>query len=122
MSDAGTNIPLEIGYTNHRGAWSVRRIVPLRIWFGVTAWHHEPQWLLEAFDLDKQANRDFAICDFGQDVNGGLVAMLEAKRALQDIGPTPTHDKAGDRFRLMQGVDKAGRILGAAISKLTKGS
>lgn len=47
-------------YVNHRGECGTRRARPIRLWFGSTAWHPEPQWLMEAFDLDRQATRDFA--------------------------------------------------------------
>jgi predicted DNA-binding transcriptional regulator YafY len=50
-----------IVYTNHRGETSVRRIVPKRIWFGKTAWHPEEQWILNAFDVDRGADRGFAM-------------------------------------------------------------
>jgi len=51
-------------YTNWRGETSVRTITPIRVWFGSTDWHPEPQWLLRAFDHDKNAERDFALKDF----------------------------------------------------------
>lgn len=52
---------VQFTYTNHRGETSLRKILPIRLWFGSTAWHPDPQWLLEGFDLDKQATRDFAM-------------------------------------------------------------
>jgi hypothetical protein len=36
-------------------------IRPIRIWFGASSWRREPQWLMEAFDVDKKATRDFAL-------------------------------------------------------------
>lgn len=48
-------------YYNHKGEHAQRRVRPIRIWFGSTAWHTESQWFLEAFDLDRQATRDFAM-------------------------------------------------------------
>jgi hypothetical protein len=48
-------------YTNHRGESGTRRIVPTRIRWGSTAWHTRPQWLMDAFDLDKGAERTFAL-------------------------------------------------------------
>lgn len=48
-------------YVNHRGEKSQRRVRPIRLWHGSTAWHSQPQWLLEAFDLDKMETRDFAM-------------------------------------------------------------
>jgi hypothetical protein len=50
-----------VSYINHKENLSLRRIRPIRIWFGSTAWHPEPQWFLEVFDLDKMETRDFAM-------------------------------------------------------------
>ena len=50
-------------YTNYRGETAVRQVLPKRIWFGKTDWHPEEQWLLDAFDIEKQADRSFAIKD-----------------------------------------------------------
>lgn len=52
-----------IRYCNHAGVESIRRIEPLRVWFGTTRWHPERQWMLRAIDLDKDAMRDFALRD-----------------------------------------------------------
>lgn len=57
--------PIEFGYTNYRGEYSIRRAVPVRVYFGSTEWHPEPQWLMSAFDLEKGADRDFALKDIG---------------------------------------------------------
>ena len=59
--DAGKAVT--ILYTNYRGERGKRFIVPRSIWFGCTEWHPENQWLLEAYDLDKQALRSFALQD-----------------------------------------------------------
>lgn len=56
--------PLEIGYTNYRGEFAVRCIVPISFWYGSTDWHPDPQWLVKAYDADKGAERDFAFKDF----------------------------------------------------------
>lgn len=52
-----------IDYTNFRGERALRRIRPLRIEFKATEWHQDPQWILEAIDLDKEAVRSFAMDD-----------------------------------------------------------
>lgn len=57
---------ITISYTNWRGEHTVRNITPSHLWFGITQWHPEPQWLIRAFDHDKQAERDFALSGFGQ--------------------------------------------------------
>lgn len=48
---------VEIVYVNWRGEQAVRSIVPMRIHFGTSPWHAEPQWLLHAQDLDKGVDR-----------------------------------------------------------------
>lgn len=52
-----------IRYTNYRGETAERRIIPMRIRFGSSEWHPEEQWLLDAFDLDRGADRSFALKD-----------------------------------------------------------
>lgn len=54
---------IEMVYTNWKGETGVRRIKPLNIWFGSTEFHPEEQLLLTAIDLDKNAERTFAVCD-----------------------------------------------------------
>jgi predicted DNA-binding transcriptional regulator YafY len=48
-------------YVDERGETCTRRVLPERIWFGCTDWHREPQWLLDAFDVDRRAVRSFAM-------------------------------------------------------------
>lgn len=50
-------------YRNWRGEASWRQVIPFYVWFGKTEWHPEPQWLLRAFDVDRRADRDFAMKD-----------------------------------------------------------
>lgn len=57
--------PVTLTYTNWRGETAARTLIPLYVWFGSTEWHPEPQWLLRATDIDKGAERDFALKDFG---------------------------------------------------------
>jgi predicted DNA-binding transcriptional regulator YafY len=52
-----------IDYINWEGKRALRRILPQKIFFGSTNWHKKPQWLLKATDLDKGAERDFALKD-----------------------------------------------------------
>jgi len=54
---------VKILYTNYRGETAIRKIIPDKIWFGKTDWHPVNQWLLNAFDLDKNAERSFALKD-----------------------------------------------------------
>lgn len=54
---------VEILYTNYRGETGRRKIIPEKIWFGSTEWHKEPQYLLDAHDVEKNALRNFAMKD-----------------------------------------------------------
>jgi predicted DNA-binding transcriptional regulator YafY len=54
---------VKIVYTNWRGETAERTIEPIQIWFGGTEWHKEEQWLLKATDVEKGAERDFALKD-----------------------------------------------------------
>lgn len=54
---------VKIKYKNYREIISQRLIEPIQIRFGSTEWHPEPQWLLRAFDISKNAEREFAIKD-----------------------------------------------------------
>ena len=51
----------QIDYTNWNGKHGTRNIVPVRIFWGKTEFHPKNQWLLEAYDLDKNAGRIFAM-------------------------------------------------------------
>lgn len=54
---------VEIDYTNWKGVRAKRLIVPIRIYWGATEYHKEMQHLLVALDLEKQAERTFAMKD-----------------------------------------------------------
>ena len=77
--------PISITYKNWRGETSVRRIVPMAApHFGQTDWHPEPQWLLRAWDVDKQAEREFALSGFAD-----ARACVEAHNAGEEpVAPT----------------------------------
>jgi hypothetical protein len=46
---------------NHRGEVAIRKVRPIRLWFGSTAFHREQGWFLEGFDLDRLETRDYAM-------------------------------------------------------------
>ena len=54
---------LHVTYKNWRGEVEQRKLLPIRMWWGHTEWHPEDQWLLTAFDVDKERVRDFALKD-----------------------------------------------------------
>lgn len=54
---------VDIYYTNWKGIAKYRRITPMKISFESNEWHPEPQWLLTAYDEEKEAVRHFAMKD-----------------------------------------------------------
>jgi len=54
---------VKILYTNWKGITSYRNIIPKSVEFKSTEWHKDEQWILNAFDVDKNANRGFALKD-----------------------------------------------------------
>jgi hypothetical protein len=119
-----------LGYTNWRGEFAVRKIIPQSIWFGATEWHPEPQWLLKAIDVEKNAERDFALTGFATPIPAkadALVvtdAMVEALKlgvAYDDLllrfkGPTVIFD--GDVKEIDEAYDKWVAATRAAVAAL----
>lgn len=48
-------------YTNHRNVTETRRVIVLGIQFGENEFYRTPQWLLQTFDLDRNAFRSFSL-------------------------------------------------------------
>lgn len=55
--------PMNILYTNYKTETNIRTIIPKSIYYGHTTYHPEDQWLILAYDTDKNANRVFAVKD-----------------------------------------------------------
>lgn len=53
--------PLVVLYRNWEGKEEERRILPTAIRWGSNQWHETPQWLIDVWDCDKQAERTFAL-------------------------------------------------------------
>lgn len=64
---------IEFTYKNYRNEISERKVIPIRIYFGATDYHKEPQWILKALDLDKNQERDFALLDIISFKSNGLI-------------------------------------------------
>lgn len=63
MQQGKMQTALKFKYKNWEGKIAVRKVKPLKIWYGKTEWHPKEQWLLKALDLDKNEKRDFAVKD-----------------------------------------------------------
>lgn len=59
----GATQAVTILYTNHRGETTLRRISPYEIRWCATERHPEAQWVLEAYDYEKDDDRTFAMKD-----------------------------------------------------------
>lgn len=53
--------PFVFTYVNHAGIEGVRNVLVLRSFFGTSKYYTEPQWLIECWDLDKNALRHYAL-------------------------------------------------------------
>lgn len=100
-----------ISYTNYRGETSVRRIIPKSVRFGSTEWHPEPQWLLLAWDDDKQVDREFALKDFGSPEAAIRAATFEEAAKIADKYSVGNDDEFDDAD--MGGVIVARQIAAA---------
>lgn len=82
-----------IVYHNHRGETARRSIIPLGLRFAATGWHPQAQWLLEAYDVDKQAARSFAVADISVWLRPGDVlpdpVAMPAPASLHDASGGP---------------------------------
>ncbi len=61
MTEKGARNPIKIEYTNYRGEKGVRTIVPISFFFGTTEYHPQEQWLIKLWDVDRQAERIYAL-------------------------------------------------------------
>ncbi len=52
---------LKFLYTNHRGELATRSVVNPVFFYGATEYYPDVQWLVSAFDLEKDAQRTFAL-------------------------------------------------------------
>lgn len=87
-----------VEYTNYRGETARRVIIPIRFWWGSTEWHPQEQWMLSAWDVEKNARRDFAWQDMRPVQNSATSAAVAARA----MGPDDLVTEAGkvlDRLR-----------------------
>lgn len=105
--------PVKLVYKNWRGETAEREIIPRSLRYGSTEWHPEPQWLLLTLDVEKNAEREFALRDFGHPQTD---VLREEVTALSDKMLALTEENARLREALLR-VREA--ITGADIGILT---
>lgn len=57
----GDRPPTRFRYRNHAGRVEDRVVIPLGLEYKATEHHPEPGWVFEAYDLDRRAERSFAL-------------------------------------------------------------
>lgn len=57
------NHQIKVKYKNWKDEVGIRNIVPLNISYGHTDFHQIDQWLLDVWDVDKDAQRIYALMD-----------------------------------------------------------
>jgi len=56
-------IPIKVKYKNWQGQIGIRTIIPLPVHYGHTDFHSHDQWLLDVWDVEKDAQRTYALMD-----------------------------------------------------------
>ena len=110
--------PLRFTYRNHRGEVAERTVQPISVRYGITKWHPEPGWLLLAFDLDKQAEREFSMDDIWTAADHKTpsdaepnAAVVERERCAKIAENMPKMmDMSPDHVRGLRGSDVAAAI------------
>jgi hypothetical protein len=77
----GANGVQPVPYTNDKSETAIRNIMPVTLYYGSNEWHPEEQWLLVAWDSDKQALRTFSLQGF-KDGNNALSLPLPTSEDL----------------------------------------
>lgn len=105
--------PLTFIYTNHRGETGQRKVIPMSVRFGSTEWHPKPQWLLRTWDLDKNAEREFAMGDIG--AAPSATPMPEAPKPFAPAGDREV--VAWVRENALEIIQKHGSIDGLTLMR-----
>lgn len=62
-------------YRNYKGTEAMRRVRPISIRFGSNEWHKDEQWLMKAYDLENNKEREFAMRDMSGFVGPRLIEL-----------------------------------------------
>jgi len=108
-----TGEAITLTYRNWRGKTAVRTITPKRIWFGSTDWHPDRQWLITAFDHDKQADRDFALKDFGAEAAERLAGarVVQLRELIASYRERFTDEKVDYQRAILDTLDNIKMVL-----------
>lgn len=71
-----------VDYTNYKGNRGLRLIIPQERFIGETEFHEGKQELLRCFDLDRVAERTYALCD----IHDWIDDEAKVKKMLNELG------------------------------------
>jgi len=54
---------LKVKYKTWQGEIGIRNIIPQNVYYGSTVYHKENQWLMDVWDVEKNAQRTYAMMD-----------------------------------------------------------
>ncbi len=100
-----------IVYTNYKGVKAARVINPVKLWYGKTEYHPVRQWLLEAWDVEKKAKRNFATCH----IESWRPVTFEPKPVIKITGPDPTETTEEEQETVDYIVDSLDPVDAAAL-------
>jgi hypothetical protein len=63
LQTTSINPPIKVKYKNWKGEVGIRTIIPKLVYYGRTDYHPQNQWLLDVWDVDKNAPRTYALMD-----------------------------------------------------------
>lgn len=63
MKTQPVEIPIKVKYKNWKGEIGIRTIIPLSVQYNHTEYHTKNQWLMEVWDVEKDALRTYAMMD-----------------------------------------------------------
>jgi hypothetical protein len=85
-SSGGSETAIVFWYKNYKGEQGYRRAVPISIRYGTSDYHRAPQWLMLAFDTEKEAEREFAMADMSHNVLGDQIVLRFVSVAQPPVG------------------------------------
>ena len=63
MQTQPVDIPIKVKYKNYQGEIGIRNIIPQNVYYGSTEFHKTDQWLMDVWDVEKDAQRTYAMLD-----------------------------------------------------------
>lgn len=110
---------LTFAYLNHRGRIGERKVRPIETWYGVSQWYGGgPAYYLRAFDLDRQAERDFRFERINPPPTPGFQTILQAIWQRMDNAIKQGDDETAARLTLLDHIARLTLLPGIQVRDL----